>query len=108
LRARKPKAVRNKARATWVFFPVIDGKRTTRKLGPLKELTHEQANLRAEEMLRSMKLQAERKSPTVLWVVEQYRIEKMPKLRHSTQRVTELWLKKYVLSRWGELTITDL
>jgi integrase len=39
--------------------------------------------------------------------VEQYRIEKMPKLRHSTQRVTELWLKKYVL-RWGERTITDL
>src|SRR5580704_7595988 len=32
----------------------------------------------------------------------------MPKLRHSTQRVCGLWLKKYVLSRWGEQLIIDL
>jgi integrase len=32
----------------------------------------------------------------------------MPKLRHSTQRVTGLWLEKYVISRWGEETITNL
>jgi integrase len=107
-RARKPKAVRNEARGTWVFFPVLNGKRTTRKLGALKELTQEQADHRAEEMLRSLKLQAERKSPTVLCVVEQYRTEKMPRLRHSTQRVTELWIKKYVLAHWGGKPITDL
>ena len=46
--------------------------------------------------------------PTVTWVVEQYRLERMPKLRHSTQRVCGLWLKKYVLSRWGEQRIIDL
>jgi len=91
-----------------VFFPVLDGKRTTRKLGALKELTQEQANHKAEEMLRSLKLQAERKSPTVVWVVEQYRVEKMPRLRHSTQRVNELWIKKYVLAYWGSRPITDL
>jgi len=108
LRARKPKAVRNEARGTWVFFPVIEGKRTTRKLGALKELTQEQADRKAVEMLRSLKLQAERNSPTVLWVVEQYRIESMPKLRHSTQRVTELWIKKYVLPKWGGQEITEL
>lgn len=107
-RARKPKAVRNEARGTWVFFPVIDGKRTTRKLGALKELTQEQADCKAVEMLCSLKLQAERNSPTMLWVVEQYRIEKMPKLRHSTQRVTELWLKKYIIPRWGQQPITEL
>lgn len=108
MRARKPKAVRNEARGTWVFFPVIGGKRTTRKLGALKELTQEQADRKAVEMLRSLKLQAERNSPTVLWVVEQYRIESMPKLRHSTQRVTELWIKKYVLPKWGGQEITEL
>ncbi len=59
-------------------------------------------------MLRSLKHQAERKAPTVAWVVEHYRIEKMPGLRHSTQRVTELWVKKYVLASWGPKPITDL
>lgn len=91
-----------------MFFPVINGKRTTRKLGALKEFTQEQADRKAVEMLRNLKFQAERNSPTVLWVVEQYRIEKMSKLRHSTQRVNELWIKKYVLSRWGGQPITEL
>lgn len=100
--------MRNQARGTWVFFPVLKGKRTTRKLGALKELTQEQADRRAEEMLRSLKLQAERQSPTLRWVVEQFRVEKMPRLRHSTQRVTELWIRKYLLAHWGSKPITDL
>jgi integrase len=91
-----------------VFFPVLNGRRTTRKLGALKELNQEQANRKAEEMLRSLELRAERTSPTVLWVVEQYRLEKMPRLRRSTQRVTELWIKKYVLAHWGLRSVTDL
>jgi integrase len=108
VRAWKPRAVRNEARGTWVFFQVINGKRTTRKLGALKELTQEQADRKAAEMLRSMKLCSERRAPTVRSIVEQYREEKMNKLRHSTQRVNELWFKKYVLSRWGSSLITDL
>src|ERR1700677_1281150 len=107
-RARKVKAVRNEARGTWVFFPVIDGKRTTRKLGNLNELNQQEADARALEMLRSLKLQVERNVPTVSWVVEQYRTEKMSKLRHSTQRVTGLWIKKHVLPRWGGQPITEL
>ncbi len=91
-----------------MFFPVINGKRTTRKLGLLKELTQEQADRKAAEMLRNLKLQAERNSPTVLWVVEQYQIESMPKLRHSTQRVMGLWLKKHILPMWGKRPITEL
>ena len=91
-----------------MFFSVIDGKRTTRKLGALKELNQEQADRKAAEMLRSLKLTAERTAPTVLWVVEEYRIEKMPKLRHSTQRVAELWLKKHIIPRWGSQLITEL
>jgi integrase len=108
LRARKPNAIRNEARGTWVFFLVIDGKRTTRKLGTLKELTQEQADRRAQEMLRDPKLCAERTAPTVAWIVAQYRSDKMIHLRHSTQRVAELWLKKYILPRWGNQQITEL
>ena len=38
-----------------MFFPVLNGKRTTRKPGALTELNQEQANRKAEEMLRSLK-----------------------------------------------------
>jgi integrase len=107
LRARKPKAIRNEARGTWVFFPVIDGKRTTRKLGNLNELNPVQADARAAEMLRSMKLQAERSSPTVLQVVQEYRQDKMPSW-YSTRRSYEVWLKGYVIPKWGEQPLTVL
>jgi integrase len=107
-RARKPKAIRKEARGTWVFFPVVNGKRTTRTLGLLKDLNQEQADRKAEETLRSMRLRAERRSPTVGEVVEQYRTEGLSKLRHSTKKAAESWLKVYVLPHWGEQPITDL
>jgi integrase len=91
-----------------VFFPVIDGKRTTKTIGLLRELTQEQANAKAAEIQRNLKLQAEREIITVGKVVEQYRKEKLPELRHSTQRVTLLWLKKHILPRWGEQRIIEL
>jgi integrase len=106
-RARKPKAIRNESRGTWVCFPVINGKRTTRKLGNLNELTQQQADARALEKLRSLSLQSTRMSPTVLQVVQQYRVEKMPK-RHSTRRSYEVWLGKHIIPRWGEQFITEL
>jgi integrase len=107
-RARKIKAVRNESRGTWVCFPVVDGKRTSRKLGLLMELTQQQADGRAEEMFRSLKLQAERTAPTLGAVVTQYREEKLSQLRHSTRKSAESWLKVYVLPRWGDVPITDL
>src|ERR1700722_7990311 len=106
-RARKLKAIRNEARGTWVCFPKVDGKRTTRKLGNLNELTQEQADARASDKLRSLNLQTERKSPTVLQVVQQYRLEKMPK-RYSTSRSYEVWLRNHIIPKWGEQFITEL
>jgi hypothetical protein len=106
-RARKLKAVRNEARGTWVCFPKINGKRTTRKLGNLNELSQEQADVRASDKLRSLNLQTERKSPTVSQVIQQYRIEKMPR-RYSTSRSYEVWLGKHVVPKWGEQLITEL
>jgi integrase len=107
-RARKLKAIRNKARGTWVCFVRVNGRRTTRKLGALKELTQEQANRRAEEIFRSLKLTAERTAPSLDGVVTQYRMEKLSKLRYSTQQAAESWLKGYILPRWGSITITEL
>jgi hypothetical protein len=42
---------------------------------------------KADAMRWQVRLIAERKPPTVRSIVEQYRVEKLPKLRHSTQRV---------------------
>jgi integrase len=91
-----------------VCFPKIDGRRTTRKLGSLNELNQEQADIKAEEMCRSLKLQAERKSVKVKKVVQQYREEKLSTLRHSTGKAAESWLKTYILPRWGDLPMIEL
>jgi len=101
-------ATENRSRGTWVFYPVIDGKRTTKTVGLLRELTQQQADSKAAEMQRNLKLQAAREIISVGKVVEQYRREKLRELRHSTQRVSLLWLKKHVLPRWGEHPITEL
>jgi integrase len=91
-----------------VFFPVIDGKCTTRKLGNLNELNQEQADARASEMMRSLKLQAVRSAPTVMTIVNNYRNDKLSKLRHSTQKANNSWLRGYVEPVWGERLITEL
>ena len=108
MRARKPNAVRNEARGTWVCFPIIEGKRTTRKLGNLNELTRQQADQKAAEMFRSLRLKTERTLPTTKMVVNQYRIERLRKLRASTQRAAESWLKGYVLPRWGGVSVIEM
>ena len=77
------KAIRNESRGTWVCFPFINGKRTTRKLGNLNELTQAQADVNALEMLRSMRLLAERIAPSVDNVVKQY---------HSFRHTFRSWL----------------
>jgi integrase len=91
-----------------VFFPVIDGKRTTRKLGNLNELNQEQADVRASELLSSMKVQAMRSAPTVMTTINRYREDKLSKLRHSTQKANNSWLRGYVEPVWGETLVTEL
>jgi integrase len=111
LRAHKPKGsvVFNRTRGTWNFLWCEANKRKSRMLGTLSELPTRAAALRkADEMRREVRLVAERKVPSVRWTVEQYRAEKLPMLRHSTQRIAVLWLNKYVLACWGDRLITDL
>lgn len=111
VRARKPKGsvVFNRARGTWNLLWCEGSKRKSKRLGTLSELpTHAEAVKKADAMRRQLRLVAERKPPTVRAIVEQYRVEKLRKLRHSTQRVTGLWLNKYALGHWGDRLITDL
>jgi integrase len=91
-----------------VFFPAIDGKRTTRKLGNFNELNQQQADARASDMLRSLKLQVERNAPTVMTIINRYRTDKLSKLRHSTQKANNSWLRSYIEPVWGETLITEL
>jgi len=106
-RARSIRAVRNEARSTWVCFPIIDGKRTTRKLGNLNQLTREQANAKAAQVMTSLKLKQERSIPTVSELVAQYRAERMPQ-RYSTRRSYECWFRKHIIPCWGDQAITDV
>jgi integrase len=108
MRARNLNAVRNRARGTWVCFPMINGKRTTRTLGALNELNQEQANRKAGELLRNLKLVRRREVPTVEAVADQYRGEKLPTLRHSSQQAAESFLRCHVLPKWGSTPITEL
>lgn len=98
----------NRARSTWNFLWVEEGQRKSRKLGTLAELpTRAGAIQKAETVRRELRLLAERSVPTVRQIVEQYRVEKMPK-RFSTSRGYECWLRNYIIPRWGGLAITDL
>src|SRR5579862_205246 len=110
-RKQKPKGsvVFNKLRSTWNGLIVIDGRRTSRKLGTLAELPTKQDAIRKWDRFKmDLGLIPKAKVPTTAEVVEDYRIEAMPELRHSTQRITEAWIRKYVLPDWGHKGITEL
>jgi hypothetical protein len=95
LRARKPKGsiVCNKTRGTWNFLWVENGKRKSRKLGTLAELPSKGDAIKKAVTVRTdLRLVVERLVPIVKKIVEQYRVEKMPK-RFSTSRGYECWLK---------------
>ena len=110
MRAQKPKGsiVFNRARATWNFLWVENGHRKSKKLGTAAELpTRAEADKRAEILRRDVKLIAKRAVPKVRELVEQYRMEKMPS-RYSTRRPYEVWLRLYILPKWGACPITEL
>lgn len=109
-RAQKPKGsvVFNKARSTWNLLWFEGAQRKSRKLGTLADLpTRADALKRATEFQRQLRLQQERTVRLVVQLVEDYRIEKMP-TRYSTRRGYEVWLRCWILPRWGNCTITEL
>jgi len=110
VRAQKPKGsvVFNKTRATWNYLWVEHGHRQSRKLGTIAELpTKADALAKAAVLRRDLALVARRTVPTVEQVVEQYRAEKMP-VRYSTRRPYDVWLRLYILPKWGKCPITEV
>lgn len=107
-RVQNGSVVCNKRFGVWNFLWFDEqGKRRSRKLGNLSELSREQALKKADAVRQELRFEPRVGAHSVRVLVEQYQAEKMPS-RASTSRVYKLWLKNYVLPRWGELAITEL
>ena len=105
---KKGSIVYNRLRSTWNYLYTVNGQRKSRKIATLAECpTRAEAERNAEVVRRDVRLLAERAIPTVNQLIEQYRVEKMPK-RYSTRRGYEVWLRCYIVPRWGNSLITDV
>jgi integrase len=106
-RVQNGSVVCNKHFGTWNFLWFDNGKRRSRKLGNLSELSREQALKKAVDVRQELTFAPQPSALKVRVLVEQYQAEKMP-TRSSTSRVYKLWLKNYILPQWGEHPITKL
>src|SRR5215470_13056679 len=100
----------DKRRKTWNFLWWEAGKRRSRQIG-----TASQYPTKASAWRRAKIFQDSLENPTktvnhelaVNRLVEQYRLEKMPK-RSDTRRAYEVWLRNHILPRWADCPLTDL
>jgi len=109
-RQRSGSVVLDKRIKTWNFFWWENGKRRSKKIGTVSQYPTKASAWRAAKALRhSLENQVKVNSaaPTVTTLVEQYRVEKMPK-RLDTRGGYESWLRVHILPKWGDHTITDL
>jgi integrase len=110
-RARKQtgSVVLDKRIKTWNFFWWENGKRRSKKIGTASQYrTKASAWKAAEALCHSLENQTQvSNAPTVSTLVEQYRAEQMPQ-RYSTRRGYDVWLRGYILPRWGDVSITAL
>src|SRR5258708_4858572 len=105
---RNGSVVCNKRFGAWNFLWFdANGKRRSRKLGNLSELSREQALKKASVLRQELRFEPPASDLKVRVLVAQYEAEKMP-IRSSTRRVYKLWLKNYILPQWGEQPITNL
>jgi integrase len=96
----------DRRRKTWNFLQWVDGKRHTKVIGPLRRFpTKASAWRAAEAILQPTTSQVQ--AITVNMLVEKYRLQKMPQ-RYSTRRAYEVWLRLYILPKWGDSPITAL
>lgn len=107
-RVQNGSVVLNRRFGTWNFLWFDETRtRRSRKLGDLGGMTHEQALKKADALRLELRFEPLLKVHRVKDLIERYRVEKMP-TRYSTRRVYELWLKKYIRPRWGDLPITEV
>jgi integrase len=109
-RFKQGSVVFDRRRKVWYFLQWADGKRQTKTIGTLRDFPTKSKAQTAAARLRTNQAEDAPQSvivPTVRTLVEQYRAEKMPQ-RYSTRRSYDVWLRLYVLPRWGDAPITDL
>lgn len=111
MRQRQGSVVLDKRSKTWNFFYWENGKRHSRKIGRTGQFPTKAAAWRAAKSLRDAVENRMRagliSAPTVQGLVDQYRVEKMP-TRVDTRRAYEVWLRNYIIPKWGGFLITDL
>jgi len=103
--------VLDKRRKTWNFLWWEDGKRCTKKIGTVSQYrTKSSAWKQAEAFQESLGIIHDTNHGNTLTVnalVEQYRVEKMPK-RLDTRRSYEVWLRNHISPKWGNSSLTEL
>lgn len=104
----------DKRRRTWNFLWWEDGKRRSKLIGTVKELTTKGAAQRRAMTFFSDVLAHREQIPkehratgTIRALAERYEQERLPS-RHSTARMYRSWLRNHILPRWGETLISDL
>jgi integrase len=109
-RNRSGSVVLDEKSKTWRFFWWEEGKRHSKQIGSYKSKTeawNAAKPLRDAVEQQSVVNPAVPTVPTVNTLVEQYRVEKMPK-RFSTRYGYEQWLVNHILPKWRDAWITDL
>jgi integrase len=85
----------------WSFYWWENGQRRSKTIGSMSQFPTKASAWRAVS-------QTEKPAgPTVQYLCEAYRLEKMPR-RASTRRGYELWLTNYIIPRWGNTPITAI
>jgi len=101
----------DKRRRTWKFLWWEEGKRRSKQIGTVNQYPTKAGAWRAakvfQDSLENPTTKSVSSARTLNRLVEQYRLEKMPK-RNDTRRAYEVWLRNYILARWGNGPLTDL
>ena len=110
-RNRSGSVVLDKRIKTWNFFWWENGKRRSKKIGPMSQCPTKASAWRAAKPLRDavehhVKV-VSNAVPTVSTLIEHYRAEKMPK-RSDTRRAYEVWLRNHIIPKWGDCALSDV
>jgi len=100
----------DKRRKTWNFLWWEDGKRRCKSIGTVHQYPTKASAWSAAKAVQDSLEKPDKvvsKSPTVGTLVEQYRVEKMPR-RVMTRQGYNTWFNQYILPTWGDRTIQEL
>jgi integrase len=100
----------DKRRGTWNFLWWENGKRRSKVIGTARQYPSKSSAWNAAKAIQDSletQVQTNNNLPTVKTLVEQYRVEKMPR-RIMTRQGYNTWLNHYIVPAWGDCIITEL